>query len=308
MHHDLTEVGSEKLLSHPMTDQLRYLKCWDLEARRQLRLFRTCNSKESVSWLGPKSEVDGVTDDCFDQNKQLQLPQNMLWSLGRDVKCGENDGQLRFVEGNQDQDRMQWLAMLDQDRLELRPHSPPHNSYCRPVDCSSRHLAPIHLLSDHNMRSENWRTGTSSSVLRSKTGRGSTQSWLSSWPGIAGPTEEGRRGAVVKDSDLGGVLMIAHQNEMRMNSECKWMSREMMKKMMMERVRGERELEPALKRQARDSSPPIQSHRHIPLSRFLADALSAACLSFYRNTRQTGSHLRRLCFPGNSSLRFSCFQ
>lgn len=38
-------------------------------------------------------------------------------------------------------------------------------------------------------------------------------------------------------------------------------------KMVMERVRArEGELEPALKRQARDSSPPIQSHRHIPLA------------------------------------------
>lgn len=108
-----------------------------------------------MSWLVLKSESDDVRDDCFDQNKQLQLLQNMLSSLGHDVKHGENDDQLHFVEGNQAQDRMQLLGKQDQDRLELRPHWPLHNSHCRPVDCSSRHLVPIHLLSDHSMRSEN---------------------------------------------------------------------------------------------------------------------------------------------------------
>lgn len=91
-----------------MTDQLRYLKCWDLEVRRQLQRLHTCNLKVSVFWLVWKSEADDVRDDCFDQNKQLQLLQNMLrLSLGHDVKHDVNDGQLRFVEGIQDQDRMQ---------------------------------------------------------------------------------------------------------------------------------------------------------------------------------------------------------
>lgn len=147
--------------------------------------------------------------------------------------------------------------MQDPDRLELRLHLPLHNNYCRPADCNNRHLVPIRLLSDHNMRSKNWRIGTSSSVPRNKTVRGSTQSWLDSWPEIATTNDD-------EDRDR-GVLMIVHQNEMKMNSE--WMSREMMKMMlMMERVREREELEPALKRQARDTSPPIQSHRHIPLT------------------------------------------